>query len=162
MLDPRIVNAIDQQNGEQQDALDALRAQFSTDSSLAWERDDLVLTIPIRAKFRGGQLHITAPGIGVVNSFAQPNRALVKAIVHAHAWLALLIDGGAKSVEDLARYVRRDRPYVRRVLRLAFLSPSITSLVLDGKQPGDISASELLAADLPYNWRQQMEFLGIY
>ena len=160
-LDPGILDAADQKHETHQDAIDALRARLSTGSALEWKRDDLALTIPIRAKFRGGQHHITAPGIGAVNSFAQPDRALVKAIVHAHAWLALLLDGGIKSVEDLARHVRRDRPYVRRVLRLAFLSPSITSVILDGKQPSHVSATELLEADMPHDWRRQVEHFGI-
>lgn len=160
-LDPSIVDAIDQQNADRQGALDGLRAQFGADTSLAWERDELVLTIPIRAKFRGGKHHITAPGLGTVTTFARPDRALVKAIVHAHAWLALLIDGRVKSVEDLARHVGRDRPYVRRVLRLASLFPSITSLILDGKQPEYLSATELLGANLPHTWRQQAELLEI-
>jgi|CXWL01.1.fsa_nt_gi DNA invertase Pin-like site-specific DNA recombinase len=160
-LDPGIVDVIDQQNETRRDTLDGLRARLGAGIGLAWERDDLVLTIPIRAKFRGGQHHISAPGIGAVNSFAQPDRTLVKAIVLAHAWLALLLEGRVRSVEDLARHVRRDRPYVRRVLRLAFLSPSTTSVILDGRQPGHVSATELLEADMPHNWRRQSELFEI-
>lgn len=74
-------------------------------------------------------------------------------------WLALLIYGSVNSIEGFARRVPRDRPYVRRVLRLAILSPSIALVMLDGKQSGQVSATELLEPDLPHCWRQQAELL---
>ena len=75
------------------DAIDALRARLATGCALEWMRDDLVLTIPIRAKFRGGQHHIIAPGSGELRSFPKPDATMVRAIVRAHAWLKLLLDG---------------------------------------------------------------------
>jgi len=151
-LDPSIVDVIDQQNRARRDTLDGLRVRLGADVGLAWERNDLVLTIPIRAKFRGGQHYIAAPGIGAVNSFAQPDRALVKAIVRAHGWLKSILDGSIRSVDGLARSTGQDRGYVRRVLRLAFLSPAITEAILEGKQPGHVSLTDLLDGEIPILW----------
>jgi len=92
------------------------------------------LTIPVRSKFRGGEQHIYAPGLSTPASFARPDPTLTRAIVRAHAWLKLLLDGSVASLEELARHVGRERIYVRRVLRLAFLSPALTSDILDGRQ----------------------------
>ena len=89
-----------------------------------------------------------------VNSFAQPDAAVVKAIVRAHAWLKMILDGEVRSVYELARSVRRDVGYVRRVLQLAFLHPSSTASLLS-EGASDTTASDLLALQLPCSWRQQ-------
>jgi hypothetical protein len=67
----------------------------------------------------------------------------------------MLLDGSAASVEALAKTVRQDRGYVRRVLRLAFLSPALTSAILEGGQPEHVSLTDLLEADIPHSWRDQ-------
>jgi predicted transcriptional regulator len=98
---------------------------------------------------------IAVLGADPVTSFAQPDRALLKAVVQAHAWLALLMNGAVQSIEELARHVGRDRPYVRRVLKLAFLKPSMTENIFEARQPTFASATELLAADFPIRWLRQ-------
>lgn len=81
--------------------------------------------------------------------------ALVKAIVRAHAWLKLILDGSVRSIGELARIVRQDCGYVRRILRLAFLSPAISSAILEGRQPEHVSLTDLTETDICYSWRVQ-------
>jgi hypothetical protein len=78
-LDLSVLDAADYKHETQQDAVDALRACLATGSVLDRVRDDLVLSIPIRAKFHSGQHH--APGYGEVKSFPKPDATLVRAIV---------------------------------------------------------------------------------
>jgi hypothetical protein len=75
--------------------------------------------------------------------------------VRAHRWLNMLTDGSASSVDGLARTVQQDRGYVRRVLRLTFLSPTLTAAILEGRQPEHVSLTDLLEADIPHKWCDQ-------
>ena len=158
-LDPGILDAADLRHQTHGDTIDALRACLAKDDVLEWIRDDLVLTIPIRAKFRGGEHHIVAPGSGEQRSFPKPDATMVRAIVRAHTWLKLLLDGTVASMEELARHVRHERIYVRRILRLAFLSPAITSDILEGRQPDHLSLTDFLETDLPKSWRNQVDLV---
>jgi DNA invertase Pin-like site-specific DNA recombinase len=158
-LDPSILDAADQKHETHQDAIDALRACMATECVLEWARDDLVLTIPIRAKFRGGQHHVIAPRFGELSSFPKPDATMVRAIVRAHAWLKLVLEGTVASMEDLALHVRHERIYVRRILRLAFLSPTITSDIIEGRQPEYISLTDFIERDLPKSWGDQLDMV---
>jgi hypothetical protein len=158
-LDPGKLEVANHEHATHHDALDALRARLTTGFALEWIRDDLVLTIPIRARYRGGQHHIISPGYGELKSFPKPDATTVRAIVRAHAWLKLLLDDTVASMEDLALHVRHERIYVRRILRLAFLSPAITSDIIEGHQPEYLSLTEFIERDLPKSWRDQLDML---
>lgn len=80
---------------------------------------------------------------------------MVRAIVRAHAWLR----GTVASMEDLALHVRRERIYVRRILRLAFLSPTITSDIIEGRQPEYLSLTAFIERDLPKLWGDQLDMV---
>jgi site-specific DNA recombinase len=46
--------------------------------------------------------------------------------------------------------------------RLAFLSPEITTAILDGRQPVQLTAERLSRlADLPLDWSEQRTVLGL-
>jgi len=77
--------------------------------------------------------------------------------VRAHAWLKLLLDGSVASLEELARRVGHERIYVRRVLRLAFVSPALTSDILDGRQSAGLLLTDLIETDLPRAWSAQAQ-----
>jgi hypothetical protein len=121
------------------------------------DRNHVVVTVPVQIQVRRGMHQIAMLGAEPVNSFAQPDRALLKALAQAHAWLDILLNGTVPSVEELARHVGRDRPYVRRVLKLAFLRPLTTEDILEARQRRFVSATELLEADIPLRWRRQAE-----
>lgn len=51
--------------------------------------------------------------------------------------------------------------YCTRVLRLAFLSPEITTAILRGAQPADLTPRRLMNdTRLPLDWREQKSALG--
>jgi hypothetical protein len=66
------------------------------------------------------------------------NEALIWSIVRAHVWMHSLREGTYDSVEDLADVNRMHAKVVRQALRLAFLSPEVTSAVLEGRQPAGL------------------------
>jgi hypothetical protein len=81
--------------------------------------------------------------------------ALIKAMARAHHWRKMLEDGEVASIGELARRVRQDRGHVGLTLNLAFLSPSLTRVILRGQQPSGLRLSHLLKADIPLSWREQ-------
>jgi hypothetical protein len=63
------------------------------------------------------------------------NESPIQPIVRAHAWVDCLRDGTYESIEQLAEENRLHPKVVRQALRLAFLSPDVTSAILEGRQP---------------------------
>jgi len=100
----------------------------------------------------------------LVDSTASPpniDRRLVRLLVDAHAYLAQLADGSERSISEVASANRIDRSDLARVLRLAFLAPSIVDRILNGTQPADLSAQKLIRlAELPHSWSEQEALFG--
>ena len=61
----------------------------------------------------------------------------------------------------LAKRERVSPSYFTRLVRLSYLAPDITEAILDGRQPRDLTADNLLAhSRLPLAWREQRTVLG--
>ena len=91
----------------------------------------------------------------------KPDPSLIKLIVKAHKLRETLIAGDGASLSEIARRAGMHRSYFTRVLRLVFLSPKITSAILDGRHPPDLTAARLMRTyGLPIGWRAQESALG--
>jgi site-specific DNA recombinase len=65
------------------------------------------------------------------------NETLIQSVIRAHAWLQCLEHGTYESVEALADTNRLHPKVVRQGLRLAYLSPYVTSAIFEGRhRPG--------------------------
>jgi site-specific DNA recombinase len=74
---------------------------------------------------------------------------MIKLLVKAQRWWAQL-QRGEITVRELAQTEGVVKSYVTRVVRLAFLAPSIIDDVLAGPQPATLDAKRLaFTADLP-------------
>jgi site-specific DNA recombinase len=87
------------------------------------------------------------------------NESLIQSIIRAHAWIQHLHDGIYESVETLGEANRLHPKVVRQALRLAFLSPDITSAILDGRQPSELSLTQIPKL-LPLQWNDQRRLLS--
>ena len=87
------------------------------------------------------------------------NQSLIQSIVRAHAWLHCLQIGTYESVEALAESNHLHPKVVRQALRLAFLSPDVTSAILEGSQPEGVSLSRIPKL-LPLPWTAHRQALG--
>jgi site-specific DNA recombinase len=87
------------------------------------------------------------------------NASLVQAIARAHSWKQALVSGAHGSVETLAEAEGLHPKVVRQALRLAFLSPVVTSAVLEGKQPAKLTLARVPML-LPLPWTQHQHLLG--
>ena len=65
-------------------------------------------------------------------------------------------------MEQLARDAKVTGSYFTRILKLSFLSPTITKAILRNRHPLDLSAKRLAnEIRLPIDWENQRALLGI-
>lgn len=73
-----------------------------------------------------------------------PNPYLINAIVKSHYWNKLILEGKVKSSKDIQKLEGvKDNTYVKDILRLRFLPPTITEEILNGTQPHNLSVQKL-------------------
>jgi len=137
-----------------QEVIDFRRGSLVIGENLADDGEKLTLSLPVRARFRGGRAYILHPA-GTAQPTSRLDMALVKALARAHCWRRFLLDGEVASIEALARRVKLDRGHVGLTLNLAFLSPALTRAILRGEQPPGLRLTHLLAANIPLSWREQ-------
>ncbi len=53
------------------------------------------------------------------------------------------------------------RKQLGKLFRLSWLSPRMVEAIADGTQPRSLTRSRLLSADLPTDWLQQEQLLGL-
>jgi site-specific DNA recombinase len=90
---------------------------------------------------------------------ATHNEGLIQSVVRAHAWKRALLDGAHDSIETLAEASGLHPKVVRQALRLAFLSPDVTSAILEGGQPKGLSLTQIPKL-LPLSWTNHRFLLG--
>jgi site-specific DNA recombinase len=86
------------------------------------------------------------------------NVGLIQSIVRAHAWMHHLRDGTYASIEVLAETDCLHPKVVRQALRFAFLSPDVTSAILEGRQPTGLTLARIPKL-LPLPWKEQRYLL---
>jgi site-specific DNA recombinase len=87
------------------------------------------------------------------------NESLIQSIVRAYAWMHSLREGAHISIEALAEANRLHPKVVRQALRLAFLSPEVTSAILNGSQPAALSLARVPKL-LPLSWTEHQSLLS--
>lgn len=106
--------------------------------------------VPLSLPLRGVQCATS----GGSRSSPRPDRALVEALRKAQRMLGC--DRSGMPVLTAAP----TSPYERRILSLAFLSPTIQSDIINGRQPSTLNLEKLLATDLSLGWGEQQKVLG--
>jgi hypothetical protein len=86
------------------------------------------------------------------------NESLIQSVVRAHGWMRSLHDGAYGSIEELAKANSLHPKVVRQALRLAFLSPDVTSAILEGRQPKGLSLTQIPKL-LPLSWAEHRPLL---
>jgi site-specific DNA recombinase len=136
------------------DIVDRQRELLESGETLSDNEGQLVLSLPVRARFRGGRSAITFPA-HVPSNPTRSDMTLIKALARAHHWRQMLLDGEVDSIEALAQRMRQDRGHVGLTLKLGFLSPAITRAIMRGEQPSGLRLSHLLNGEIPMSWRAQ-------
>jgi hypothetical protein len=77
-------------------------------------------------------------------------------IANAHQWWDDLVEHRFPTMRELARAYDKDERYVARVLQLAFLAPAIVDAILDGSNPIEMTAQQLITLpEVPPSWASQ-------
>ncbi len=124
------------------------------------EPDMIVVRIPLKVRKRGGRKLMIATG----STAAKParmktNDAILKALARAHRWKRMLESGEFASIGDLAAAEKINHSYIRRVLRLTLLSPTVIERILDGTLRRDIQLENLLKP-FPNDWATHADWIG--
>lgn len=83
------------------------------------------------------------------------DRALIRAVVLAHAWMERLNEGSPRSIKGLAKAEKACVLHTAKLLPLAYLAPDLVEMILDGHQPPRLTLTALTAQPLPHSWPEQ-------
>ena len=120
--------------------------------------DPITIERPFRLRRRGVEARIVLE-CGDDGS-RTPDQALVDLVARAHRYLADLTDRPGATIASVAASRGVPISEVSRILPLAFLAPSITLSILDGKQPVDMTVDRMVRIpDLPLDWQEQANIL---
>ena len=121
-------------------------------------RAGLTTKIPMAFRRRAGKAVIVLPNgeRAVERREALIDNAMVKLIPRGHRWHRQLFDGTHASIADIAKSENINPSFVSRVLRLAYLSPTLVEAILDGKYPAHLTTKDLMEP-FPMEWERQRE-----
>ncbi len=93
-----------------------------------------------------------------------PDLSLLRVVTRAHDVHRRLAENPTLTVHDVAREQRVTPKYLYILLRLRWLAPDITTAIVNGRQPRQLSAMRLmrLTAQLPADWSAQRALLGFH
>lgn len=90
---------------------------------------------------------------------AGPNPALMRALGRAHEWRGWMEQGEAMSYRAIAQRAGVTPSHVQTILPLAFLAPSLTRELLDGRRQLHGRLMIRMRQGIPADWTQQLDRL---
>ena len=119
-----------------------------------------ILSVPVRVRRSGRAIRMLIAGTDAFAA-AKPDARLVKLLIRARRFNAILLDSDGVPFAALAKREGVSPSYFTRLVRLSYLAPDITEAILDGRQPRELTADKLLAhSRLPLGWHEQRTVLG--
>jgi hypothetical protein len=115
--------------------------------------------VPLQMRRRGIETRLVIPG----EELAVPRRdpALLRALARGYQWFAELAAGTAVSTKQIAAQEGVSESYVRHLVPLALLAPSIVESICLGRQGVSLSAERLKTqAGVPIEWDAQERLLA--
>ena len=121
----------------------------------------LTVHIPLTVRRRGGRKVVIAPDgtEAPVMTAARIDSTLVKALARAFRWRRMLESGVVTTVGEMAVREKIIKSYVSRVLRLTLLAPEIVEMILDGRQPAEMTLAALMEP-FALEWEAQCQFIA--
>lgn len=118
--------------------------------------------IPMSFRIRGGKTVMVLPDgtRAVAQREATVDNTMVKVLARGFRWQRLLYDGTYATIEDMAAAEKINPSYISRLMRLAYLSPTIVEAILDGRHPAHLTMKDLMQP-FPLEWSaQERQFLA--
>jgi DNA invertase Pin-like site-specific DNA recombinase len=123
-------------------------------------REPAIINLPIQLRRRGVEAKLVLTDAQDAATHIDPH--LTRLIAQAHCHLELLTNGRFQSIAELAIANNIAPGEISRILPLAFLAPGITRMILEGRQPVELTAKRLSRCNtLPIEWKNQPQYLGI-
>jgi hypothetical protein len=121
--------------------------------------DILRLTVPVSLKRVGREMRMLAEN---ADEQTPADPSLLRILARAHHIQARLIHNPKLTVHDIAREERVSAAYLYSLLRLPWLAPDITTAIINGRKPPQLTAQTLmrLTPRLPAGWAEQRKLLG--
>jgi hypothetical protein len=118
--------------------------------------------VPFAIRKYGGRKQVVTPnGEAVTIEKARVDSTLVKALARAFRWKRMLESGQFTTITELSEHENLALTYMTRVLRLSLLEPVIVEMILDGRQPPEMTLAGLLEP-FPVEWEGQViKFLDL-
>ncbi len=120
--------------------------------------DPVVLSIEAKLRRTGkGKRLLVENG-----SKAEFKADLAAMITEAFAIRNQLLSGSDTSIEAMTERLGITKGRLASLVRLSYLAPNIVRVLLDGRQPIELTPTRLfrLSKDLPHEWSEQRHFLG--
>lgn len=104
-----------------------------------------VVHVPFTIRKYGGRKQVITPA-GSLPAAERPrtDNVLIKALTRAFRWKKMLESGQFTTITELAEHEQLAFSYMTRVLRLSLLAPDIVEMILDGRQPAEMTPGDLL------------------
>ena len=122
--------------------------------------DDLLeLTVPVGLKRVGREMRMLVEN---ADDQTPADPSLLRIIARAQHIQARLIQNPKLTVHDIAREEQVSAAYLYSLLRLPWLAPDITTAIINGRKPPQLTAQTLmrLTPRLPAGWAEQRKLLG--
>ena len=119
----------------------------------------VMLTLPVDLATRGGRSWTTASTDASANR-RRIDKVLVAGLRRAHRELQ---QAGADVMIQKPAWREMsgiNDPYIRKLVRLAFLAPDIQQAIMDGQQPVGLTLQILRESEVPCSWDAQRRLLG--
>ena len=136
----------------------SIEARLQAGRRIAPVDDDHTLVrmiVPCRMKRSCGRIRITDAAGKPLSQTPQPDDTLISAVRGAHAVLSKAAEAAMGFPEQAMLDVAPPNPYVRNLVRLAFLAPHIQALILEGRQPMGLNRQRLILGKIPLAWADQ-------
>ena len=118
--------------------------------------ETMTVRVPTTFRKRGGRKQVIAPDGHP--SWAPPrariDNTMIKALARAFRWRRLLEAGRFGTIKEIAAAEKINESYVSRVLRLTLLAPEIVEMILNGRQPTEMTLL-MLMGPFPAEWERQ-------
>ena len=114
-----------------------------------------LLSVPAQVRRTGMEMKLMIPG-STCDLDRVPEPSLLRLIGQASRFNDILMDSKGKTITELSAEAGVSPSYFTRVLRLSFLAPEITKLILQGRHPATLTAKSLLGQNLlDWDWSVQ-------
>jgi AraC-like DNA-binding protein len=118
-----------------------------------------VLAVPARIRRTGTETRLLIES--AQSDGRQPDRSLLRLLGQARRFHDMVAQNMNMSVAELAAAAGVTRSYFTRVFRLSFLAPRITTAIVQGRQPPELTANKLKqVGSLSPFWPDQLRQLG--